>query len=204
MSELRVDKISPRSGTALQIGDASDVITIPANATITNLGTATGFGGGISNAQQFRIIADQAGSGSAGTVLTNWEEVDTDYQAIGSNWSQSSGIFSCSGTGIYLCMWQLSLSNVASTGDGYDPNVQISTNSGGAYTTRSSSFGQGSATHAQRNSVSNTFLFDVSNTSTFRLRMRESGVNDVMANSTIQGSTTASITTINFIRLADT
>ena len=103
---------------------------------------------GISNAQQFRIIADQAGSGSAGTVLTNWEEVDTDYQAIGSNWSQSSGIFSCSGTGIYLCMWQLSLSNVASTGDGYDPNVQISTNSGGAYTTRSSSFGQGSATHA--------------------------------------------------------
>ena len=46
MSELRVDKISPRSGTALQIGDASDVITIPTNATITNLGTATGFGGG--------------------------------------------------------------------------------------------------------------------------------------------------------------
>ena len=46
MSELRVDKISPQSATALQIGDASDVITIPANATITNLGTATGFGGG--------------------------------------------------------------------------------------------------------------------------------------------------------------
>jgi hypothetical protein len=46
MSEIKVDKISPQSGTALQIGDASDVITIPASATITNLGTATGFGGG--------------------------------------------------------------------------------------------------------------------------------------------------------------
>ncbi len=44
MSEIKVDKISPQSGTALQIGDASDVITIPASATITNLGTATGFG----------------------------------------------------------------------------------------------------------------------------------------------------------------
>jgi len=46
MSEIKVDKISPQSGTALQIGDASDVITIPASATITNLGTANGFGGG--------------------------------------------------------------------------------------------------------------------------------------------------------------
>ena len=41
MSEIKVDKISPQSGTALQIGDASDVITIPASATITNNGTAT-------------------------------------------------------------------------------------------------------------------------------------------------------------------
>ena len=46
MSELRVDKLTPQSGTALQIGDSSDVITIPAGATITNSGTATGFGGG--------------------------------------------------------------------------------------------------------------------------------------------------------------
>ena len=44
MSEIKVDKISPQSGTALQIGDASDVITIPASATITNNGTANGFG----------------------------------------------------------------------------------------------------------------------------------------------------------------
>ena len=47
MSEVKTNKISPATGTALQIGDASDVITIPTNATITNLGTATGFGGGL-------------------------------------------------------------------------------------------------------------------------------------------------------------
>ena len=44
MSELRVDKLTPQSGTALQIGDSSDVITIPSGATITNSGTANGFG----------------------------------------------------------------------------------------------------------------------------------------------------------------
>jgi hypothetical protein len=44
MSEIQANKLSPSSGTALQIGDASDVITIPSGATITNSGTATGFG----------------------------------------------------------------------------------------------------------------------------------------------------------------
>ena len=45
MSEIKVDKISPQSGTALAIGDSGDTITIPSGATITNSGTATGFGG---------------------------------------------------------------------------------------------------------------------------------------------------------------
>ena len=43
MSEIQANKLSPASGTALQIGDASDVITIPSGATIQNSGTATGF-----------------------------------------------------------------------------------------------------------------------------------------------------------------
>jgi hypothetical protein len=46
MSELKVDKISPRSGTAFTFGDLGDTFTIPVGATITNSGTATGFGGG--------------------------------------------------------------------------------------------------------------------------------------------------------------
>ena len=44
MSEVKVNKVSPRSGTGLQLGDSGDTITIPSGATITNSGTATGFG----------------------------------------------------------------------------------------------------------------------------------------------------------------
>jgi hypothetical protein len=44
MSQIEVDKVIPQSGTALQVGDSGDTITIPAGATITNNGTATGFG----------------------------------------------------------------------------------------------------------------------------------------------------------------
>ena len=43
-SELKTNKISPATGTALQIGDSGDTITIPSGATLTNSGTATGFG----------------------------------------------------------------------------------------------------------------------------------------------------------------
>ncbi len=35
MSQIEVDKVIPQSGTALQIGEASDTITVPASATLT-------------------------------------------------------------------------------------------------------------------------------------------------------------------------
>ena len=35
MSQIEVDKLIPQSGTALQIGEASDTITVPASATLT-------------------------------------------------------------------------------------------------------------------------------------------------------------------------
>jgi hypothetical protein len=44
MSQIEVDKVIPQSGTALQVGESGDTITIPAGATITNNGTANGFG----------------------------------------------------------------------------------------------------------------------------------------------------------------
>ena len=44
MSEIKVNKISPRSGTTVTLGDSGDTFTIPSGATINNQGTATIFG----------------------------------------------------------------------------------------------------------------------------------------------------------------
>jgi hypothetical protein len=44
MSKIEVDAIEPQSGTSLTLGASGDTITIPSGATITNSGTATGFG----------------------------------------------------------------------------------------------------------------------------------------------------------------
>jgi hypothetical protein len=43
-SELKVNKITPESGVTLTLGDLGDTITIPSGATLTNNGTASGFG----------------------------------------------------------------------------------------------------------------------------------------------------------------
>ena len=46
MSELKVNKVSPATGTAITLGDSGDTFTVPSGAPIVNSGTATGFGGG--------------------------------------------------------------------------------------------------------------------------------------------------------------
>ena len=183
----------------LAIGSAGQVLKVNSSANGLEYG-----GGGITNAQQFRLAANQSGSGSNGTVLTNWEEVDTNYQAIGSNWSQSSGVFSCSATGIYLCFWSLVV-NATNTGDAYDPNIQLSTDSGSNWSTRSRAWTQVADSAAiNRQHVQNQLMFDVSTAGTFRLRMRQSQDNDIASGTTIGGSSSESLTNIMFIRLGDT
>tara|TARA_R100000234_G_C4911598_1_gene140132 strand:- start:102 stop:662 length:561 start_codon:yes stop_codon:yes gene_type:complete len=44
MSTLETNLIQPATGTSLTIGASGDTITIPSGATLTNSGTATGFG----------------------------------------------------------------------------------------------------------------------------------------------------------------
>ena len=174
------------------------VLTLPDTGNITVPDT-----NGITVAQQFRLLADQSGSASAGTVLTNWEESDTDYQRVGSSaWSQSSGIFSCSATGIYLCQWTFVVSG-SNGGDAFDPNIQISTDSGSNYNTRSRSWAH-IAAGEPRDSPQNQFIFDVGNTSTFRLRYRQSQDNPCSNVTTIAGSSSENMTNILFIRLGDT
>ena len=206
-------KLQTNSATAVTVEGNGGNVNVASNLKVAGVCTATSFSGDGSNltgvaaisvAQQFRLAADQTGSSSAGTVLTNWEESDTDYQRIGSTvWSQSSGVFSCSVTGIYLCQWTLVVNNT-STGDAYDPNIQISTDSGSSYSTRSRSWAHIANGYVNRASPQNQFLFDVSNTSTFRLRYRQSEDNDVASGTTIAGSSVENMTNILFIRLGDT
>jgi hypothetical protein len=43
-SEIKANKISPATGTDFTLGDSGDTFTVPSGVTLTNSGTATGFG----------------------------------------------------------------------------------------------------------------------------------------------------------------
>ena len=88
MSEIQANKLSPSSGTALQIGDASDVITIPSGATITNSGTANGFGEANTPSFGVRLSSDQTVANQTTTKLAlATEDWDTDSAWNTSNYN---------------------------------------------------------------------------------------------------------------------
>ena len=74
MSEVKVNKVSLRSGTGLQLGDSGDTITIPSGATITNSGTANNFGGG-------KVLQVVQGSTSTQVAVTAGNSADTGLTA---------------------------------------------------------------------------------------------------------------------------
>ena len=92
-SEIKSDKLSPSTGTALQIGDASDTITIPTGATFTvtdGIGVASG-GTGLASFTAGDILyatgsttlaklgkgtAEQVLAMNAGATAPDWGSVD--------------------------------------------------------------------------------------------------------------------------------
>jgi len=86
MSTLETNLVQPATGTSLTLGASGDTITIPSGATITNSGTATGFGG--DNTPMFLASGgsgNQTISHATGTTITyNQEIIDTD-SAFASN-----------------------------------------------------------------------------------------------------------------------
>ena len=67
MSQIEVDKVIPQSGTSLQIGEASDTITIPSNATLdasnATVSLPTGVGGTSWQAEKTNSFTAVAGEG---------------------------------------------------------------------------------------------------------------------------------------------
>ncbi len=158
-------------------------------------------GGGITMAQQWRLSANFTGSQEP--ITSNLEIADTyGYGTLGSNMTESSGIFSFPSTGYYLIRTDHTINNpgnfervasmnVFTTTDNsnYNQSVQscISvTPSGGVNTVQS---------------ASSTFIFDVTNTTTHKIQFQ---VNVISGATVTRGDTNMNETTFTFIRLGDT
>lgn len=79
MSEIKVNKVSPATGTAIQLGDSGDTFTIPSGAVITNNGTSNGFGGGAI----LQVISKQYGDRATDSTVTTTGTSGYDWTALG-------------------------------------------------------------------------------------------------------------------------
>ena len=213
MSEIRVDNIIGETGTdAVRFTKGINVtgivtatnVSIGSSVTATNFfgsGAAlTGISAGIQVAQQWRIINDKTVQTSSSFLTSDWESVDTDgYGAIGSM-SVSSGVFTFPSTGIYLI--RFIGAHTATSGIDWSQTEIHTTLDNSSYGI--ASYGYFSCDSSGRWGTSvNEFMFDVTNTSTHKVKFACRGSN---GNSKLYGAnaTNNNQTYATFIRLADT
>ena len=113
MSEIQVNKLSPSSGTAVQLGDSGDTFTIPSGATITNNGTANGFATTpVSGTESFMVT----NSSNQSVTDNSWTKVtlDTEQFDVGNNFSSNK--YTVPSTGKYLFSWCLAFATNGSYG----------------------------------------------------------------------------------------
>ena len=112
MSEVKTNKLTAATGTAITLGDSGDTFTVPSGATlavasggtITNSGTQTGFG----LFSSYAIIADQKAQNTQGGTFTSgaWRtrDLQTEIADPDTIVSISSNQFTL-GAGTYLIKW---------------------------------------------------------------------------------------------------
>jgi len=164
----------------------------------------TYIGGGITNAQSWRITSSFTVGTSETDISSNWEESDsTAYARIGSIVSQSSGIFTFGATGIYLMLAVGAFRNNAGTRS-CSFNVKGTTNNS-TYThiisgeNNNSDFGGSNNTSYHTGAL--PAIFDVTDTGQVKFRFTVQATGDTQ---TCDGDQDRTYTGFTIIRLGDT
>jgi hypothetical protein len=190
---LKVGTITTSSGSGtITLGQSGETITIPSGATLTNSGTATGFGG-ITMADQWRMTSNVTSNQSP---ITNVEQVDNTAQGtLGSAMTQSSGIFTFPETGIYRVTF--SAYGATSGSDNVGLELYVTTDNTN-YTNTAQCYDGNDSSHSI-SMYCETFV-DVTDTSLVKVKFDIGSI----SSATIYGSTTLNNTVMTFIRLGDT
>ena len=187
-SILKVDQLQDSGGNAIITSNGSGTFT----SSLPNTG--------ITMADMWRLTANTNASTSA-DVTSNWERNDdASYGSIGTGLTESSGIFSFNSTGIYFIYFVARIIAYPS-----DNNAVLSLKT----TTDNSSYNESSRANVGNASSSdyivtngaNTFIFDVTNTTTHKFKF---STGDFSTNTVLTGDTSYQRTGFTVIRLGDT
>jgi hypothetical protein len=181
-------------GTGLSSGTSGQFLKFTGSTTLASAADNAG----ITTASIWRVTSNF--DGDADPIASNWEEMDapTGYGELGSNITQSSGIFTFPETGIYSISYTIMLYNDTATGRSVH-NIKTTHDnstyavSAGAACFCDSGFLNTSTCHT---------LFDVTNVTTHKVQFE---INQVTNNSNgLLTGTDYNYTYVQFIRLGDT
>ena len=167
---------------------------------MTRANFVSGIGGGITEADSFRLSATQAISSGTQTTLTGFaRDNESTFGKIGTGMSESSGIFTLGATGIYLIIANFYMQR---NGDLTYGSLMID-----GTTNNSSYVHMAYNDQSIKQVVGNTYaantthaMFDCQDTSNYKFRLRVYGTQDF----NILGSAGDSHTYVTAIRLGDT
>ena len=184
-------------GTGLTSGTTDQYLKFTGSTTVASAAVQEG----LAAASQWRLTTTF--SNSALPITSNWELVDTDgYGSLGSNMTESSGVFTFPSTGIWLITYHGAYNN-SSANDRY-VNTVIQTDTGSGFNKASITYGNipqsVNGTSTGTNGVCD-FIFDVTNVSTHKIRFGNEITN---SNTQTYGATDMNQTYITFQKLGDT
>jgi hypothetical protein len=184
----------------------NQAINLTSNVTgtlpVANGGTAltSGFvnGGGVTEADQWRVTSDFT---PAGTVTANWERNDTNFDKLGTGMSESSGVFTFPSTGIWEVSWDVTLKHNGSSRE-LQTRIQMTTNNSSySNIAENGSFVQqtdSNTTYAHGNANA---IVDISDTTNRKVKFYFNNTGSV---GNVDGSSGENKTWATFIRLGDT
>jgi hypothetical protein len=188
------DLISGKDALASEPADTDEFLVSDAG-TLKRIDYSLIKGGGITEADQWRLTA---GFSSAGDITSNLERVDTDSTYIGTGMTQSSGIFTFPSTGLYWIIMQPRLHMFVNDNQAHI-ELKVTTDNS-SYATRARATAGENESGETRTSVAQSYFFDVTNTSTHKVKFALASV----STTTVDGDTDINHTSFTFIRLGDT
>ncbi len=184
--------------TALAVAPAdTDEFLISDAGTLKRIDASLVGGGGITEADMFRLTASQSG-GTNADITTNLERVDdATFSKIGTGMSLSSGIYTFPSTGLYEVTCSAMILSSSDTNSYILANV--SSDSGSSYD-EIFRLNNGDTAGQSSTNAMNGSLVNVTNASTFRMKFTTSSMG---GSSYVMGETATNYTMFKFIRLGD-
>tara|TARA_R110002126_G_scaffold60612_1_gene157594 strand:+ start:1013 stop:1606 length:594 start_codon:yes stop_codon:yes gene_type:complete len=191
---LKVDTIQDTAGNNI-INESSNTITIGKSGDAVNLASGATNNLGITMADQWRLTANNTTNAD---ISSNLERVDDASSAkIGTGMSESSGIFTFPSTGLYLVRYNILGEAIAN--DNILGSIKT-TRDNSSYDEVAVGYFSGDGSSTGSGSSSTECFFNVTNTSTHKVRFNIASID---GGSAVFGNTGENLTFFTFIRLGD-